>query len=122
MDRGAWQAAVHGIAQSQMRLKQLSMKHDERGPEAVLGAEMQIRIKPGTCPWRAFKWSGFSWHPSCLAGWSSDVLNSSLRPFDPTTPGWGLGICIFKSSSVRLMLLVWESHSRITGVVEMMGR
>ena len=51
---------------SQIRLKQLSTKHEEHGPEAVLGAEMQIRIKPGTCPWRGFKWSGFSCHPSCL--------------------------------------------------------
>ena len=66
MDRGAWRAAVRGIVQSQIRLKRLSMKHEEHGPEAVLGAEMQIRIKPGTCPCGGagggFKWSGFSWY------------------------------------------------------------
>ena len=29
MDRGAWQATVHGVAQSQTRLKQLSMNTQE---------------------------------------------------------------------------------------------
>ena len=28
MDRGVWQATVHGVAQSQTQLKQLSMRAD----------------------------------------------------------------------------------------------
>ena len=35
MDRGAWQAAVHRVAQSHTRLKQLSMHSLNRGMQSV---------------------------------------------------------------------------------------
>ena len=45
MDTGAWQAAVHGVAQSRTRLKQLSTQHTCTDPQSGRYLEFWKSIK-----------------------------------------------------------------------------
>ena len=50
MDRGAWRAAVRGVAKSQTRVKQLSINH-------VLGTVLSsknIQVRKSRLPWGAY--------------------------------------------------------------------
>jgi len=42
MDRGAWRATVHGVSQSQTRLKQLSTHTWEWTPEGTVGEHVDV--------------------------------------------------------------------------------
>ena len=72
MDRGAWWAAVHGVAQSRTRLKRLSM-HACKRPALSLSS-----VFP-RLPWRAWV---------CLSGDQVWTWCSFLDHRDPGTAGY----------------------------------
>ena len=47
MDRGAWWAAVHGISESQTRLKRLTTHSGEQGRHSPCSNETQILVEGG---------------------------------------------------------------------------
>ena len=69
MDRGAWRAAVHGVAESNMTERVpglLSHMHDVEGGDAVRGWWQALRTRCGcVCPCHPF---GASWEPRTGVG------------------------------------------------------
>ena len=54
MDRGAWWAAVHRVAQSRTRLKQLSMQHADISIYYTLGSSDAKESKTDKISWSLY--------------------------------------------------------------------
>ena len=118
MDRGAWWAAVHGVAKSRTRLNDFTftfhfpaLEKEMATHSSVLAWRIPGTGEPGGLPSMGLHRVGHDWSDLAAAAASNSHIWSSLKP---SIKLWGLNIICRTKPSLLIIFLIFNLPSTLT--------